>query len=308
MKLVFLDTKTLGSDINLDGFNKFGQVTKYETTSKEQTLERVKDADIVITNKVVIDKDIMENSSIKLICIAATGMNNVDLDYAKDANIEVKNVAGYSTSSVAQVTLSLVLNFVQKLDYYSNYTKTKQWEDSDIFTHIEKPFFELEGKKWGIIGLGSIGQKVAHIAQAFGCEVSYYSTSGKNTNTQYKNVSLEELLKESDIISIHCALTQATSNLLNETNLELLKENSIVVNVGRGGIINEADLVKVFKKKNFYCALDVVEKEPIAKNTVLNEILEDEKFVITPHIAWASIEARNKLINLIIKNIDEFVL
>jgi len=308
MKLVFLDTKTLGSDINLDGFNKFGQVIKYETTSKEQTLGRIKDADIVITNKVVIDKEIMKNSNIKLICIAATGMNNVDLEYAKESNIEVKNVAGYSTSSVAQVTISLALNFIQHLDYYSNYTKTKQWEVSDIFTHIEKPFFELEGKKWGIIGLGSIGQKVAHIAQAFGCEVSYYSTSGKNTNTQYNNVSLEDLLKESDIISIHCALTPSTSNLLNKSNLNLLKENSIVVNVGRGGIIDEEDLVEEFKKKNFYCALDVVEKEPIEKSSVLNEILNDDKFVITPHIAWASIEARNKLIKLIINNIDEFVL
>jgi len=308
MKLVFLDTKTLGSDINLEGFNKFGEVVKYETTSQDQILERVKEADIVITNKVVIDKNIMANSNIKLICIAATGMNNVDLEYAKEANIVVKNVAGYSTSSVAQVTISLVLDFIQHLDYYSNYTKTNQWENSDIFTHIEKPFFELEGKKWGIIGLGSIGQKVAHIAQAFGCEVLYYSTSGKNTNTQYKNVSLEELLKESDVISIHCALTPATSNLLNKSNLELLKDKSILVNVGRGGIINEEDLVEVFKKKNFCCALDVVETEPIAKNSILNEILHDDKFIITPHIAWASIEARNKLINLIIKNIDEFVL
>ena len=308
MKLVFLDTKTLGTDINLDGFNKFGEVIKYETTSKEQTLNRVKDADIVITNKVVIDKQIMENSSIKLICIAATGMNNVDLEYAKKANILVKNVAGYSTSSVAQVTISLVLNFVQHLEYYSKYTKNKQWENSDIFTHIEKPFFELEGKKWGIIGLGSIGQRVAHIAQAFGCEVSYYSTSGKNTNTQYKNISLHQLLKESDIVSIHCGLTSTTSNLLNKTNLGLLKDKAILVNVGRGGIIKEDDLVETFKKKNFYCALDVVEKEPIEKTSVLNEILDDEKFVITPHIAWASIEARNKLINLIIKNIDEFVL
>lgn len=308
MKIVILDTKTLGSDMDLSGFDKFGNVIKYETTSPDETFHRVKDCDIVITNKVVLDKDILENSHIKLICITATGMNNVDLETAKKHGIKVKNVAGYSTSSVAQITISLVLKFIQNLEYYIDYTKKGNWSKSDIFTHIDEPFNELEGKNWGIIGLGSIGEKVANIAQAYGANVSYYSTSGQNNNTNFNQTSLDTLLEKSDIITIHCGLNEKTTNLLNKTNLNKLKDNTIVVNVGRGGIINENDLVEVFKNKKIRVALDVVESEPLKANSVINEILDNDRLIITPHIAWSSIEARNKLISLVINNIDEFVL
>lgn len=308
MKLVFLDTKTLGFDVDLSGFDKFGEVIKYETTNKEETLQRVKNCDVVITNKVILDKEILDKSNIKLICIAATGMNNIDLDAAKENNIEVKNVAGYSTASVAQLTISIVLKFIQKLDYYVDYTKKGDWVKSDIFTHVELPFHELEGKKWGIIGLGTIGQRVAKIADSFACDVSYYSTSGKNTNSTYNQKDLDTLLETSDIISIHCGLNDLTHNLLNKTNLNKLKDNCILVNVGRGGIINEEDLVEIFSSKNFYIGLDVLETEPMKANSPLNKIINNDKVLITPHIAWASIEARNRLINSIIKNIDDFVL
>lgn len=307
MKIVILDALTLGKDIDLDIFNKFGDVTIYQSTNKEDTLSRVKNQDIVITNKVVIDKDIMQNSSIKLICITATGMNNVDLDYAKQSNIEVKNVAGYSTYSVAQVTISYALNFIQKLDYYKAYTKNRLWEKSEIFTNIDVPFNELNNKKWGIIGLGEIGKTVANIASAFGCDVQYYSTSGKNSNSSYNNVNLETLLSTSDIISIHCPLNKDTLNLLDKRNLDLIKDKAILINVGRGGIINEQDLVESFKRKNFYCALDVVDEEPIKSDSVLNEIVDNDRIIITPHIAWSSIEARNTLINMVASNIDDFL-
>lgn len=308
MKIVLLDRKTLGNDISLEKFNTLGEVSIYETTKADETLNRVKDADIVITNKVVISKEIMEQSQIKLICITATGTNNIDLEEAKNRGIEVKNVVGYAKSTVAQLTITLVLHFIQKLDYYKKYVEEKKWENSDIFTHLDVPFYELENKNWGIIGLGNIGQRVAQIAKAFECNVNYYSTSNKNHNTNFNQVSLEELLKTSDIITIHAPLNDATKNLINKTNLNLLKDGAILINVGRGGIINEEDLAKTLdKEKLLYCGLDVVNEEPIRKDNPLNFIQNKERLVITPHIAWASIEARNKIVDTTFDNIQEFI-
>lgn len=306
MKIIFLDRSTLGEDISIEKFNTLGEVISYDITTPNETLSRIKDADVVVTNKVVISKEIMQQSQLKLICVAATGMNNIDLEYAKQANIEVKNVAGYSTNSVAQLTFSLVLKFMQHLDFYDNYVKEGNWQKSPIFTNIDKPFHELEGKKWGIIGLGSIGQKVASIATAFDCKVSYYSTSGLNTNTTYEEKSLEALLSSCDIISIHSPLNEKTLNLLNKNNLNLLKEKSIVINVGRGGIINEADLAEFIDNKEVYFGMDVASKEPLEINSPFLTIKHKERFVLTPHIAWASIEARERLVEGIYNNIVEF--
>ena len=307
MKIVFLDKKTLGEDISLSGFKVFGEVISYETTKYEETLNRVKNANIVVTNKVIIDKTIIDNSNIKLICVAATGMNNIDLEYAKEKGIIVKNVAGYSTSSVVQLTLSFVLQFVQKLDFYDNYGKQK-WKNSDIFTNLDKPFFELDGKKWGIIGLGEIGRGVAKVADAFGSKVQYYSTSGKNNNSEYKNVSLEELLKTSDIITIHAPLNEQTLNLLNKNNLQMAKKGSIILNLGRGGIVNEQDMTDILNSgQDIYYGTDVVSKEPISKENPLLKLEDKNRIIITPHIAWASIEARKRLISGIESNIKEFL-
>ena len=309
MKIVFLDRKTLGYDINLDKFNTLGEVIIYEITKANETLARVQNADIVVTNKVVLDKDILEKSNIKLICVVATGTNNIDLEVAKQNAIEVKNVIGYAKATVAQLTITLALHFIQKLDYYKKYVEDKKWEKSGIFTHIDEPFYELENKNWGIIGLGNIGRRVANIAKAFECNVNYYSTSGMNSNTDFNQMELEELLKTSDIISIHSPLNKSTLNLINSTNLNLLKEGAILINVGRGGIINEEDLaIALDKDKELFCGLDVVNVEPIEKDNPLNKIEKKERLVITPHIAWASIEARNKIVNTTFDNISEFVL
>ncbi|AXH11095.1 D-2-hydroxyacid dehydrogenase [Halarcobacter bivalviorum] len=309
MKIVFLDTKTLGKDINLDNFNTLGEVVKYETTEPNETLARVQNCDVVVTNKVLIPKEIIEQSKFKLICITATGTNNIDLEAAQKANIAVKNVSDYSTSSVSQLTFTLVLELIQKISYYKEYVDSLQWSKSNLFTHIDKPFFELKNKKWGIIGLGNIGKEVAKIATAFGCEVNYYSTSGKNLNTDYNSITLEELLKTSDVISIHSPLNDSTYNLINKTNLDLLKEDTILVNVGRGGIINEEDLAKKLdSSKSLYCGLDVVEKEPIEEENPLLKIKNKDRLILTPHIAWASIEARTTLINKVFDNIKSFVL
>jgi len=301
MKLVILDADTLGSDVDLSVFEQFGSLEIFGKTQKEQTLSRVKNADIVITNKVVIDKTIMLQSNIKLICIAATGMNNVDLQAAKELDIEVKNVAGYSTKSVVQHTFAMLFYLLEKMNYYDNVVKSGSWSNSGIFTDVSKPFFEIAGKKWGIIGLGAIGQEVAKIASAFGCEVCYYSTSGQNSNSNFQRVELEELLKGCDIVSIHSPLNENTLNLLNSSNLNLLKDGSILLNLGRGGIINEDDLAIALKNQNILVGLDVVSREPIEANNPLMQIKQN--LLITPHIAWTSKEAREKLIDGIVQNI-----
>ncbi|QKF58458.1 D-2-hydroxyacid dehydrogenase [Aliarcobacter lanthieri] len=307
MNIVILDRASLGFDIDVSIFNKFGNVKAYDTTKESETKERIKDADIVLTNKVIIGKNEIDNSKVKLICITATGMNNVDLEYSKQKNIVVKNVAGYSTSSVVQVGFSMIFYFVQKLNYYKNYVDEGNWQKSNLFTHIDKPFYELDKKRVGIIGLGEIGRNFANKAKAFDCEVVYYSTSGKNSNNEYKSVSLDELLKTSDIISIHAPLNEQTANLLNYENMKNLKNGAILLNLGRGGIINETDLAKIIDEKEIFCGIDVVSKEPILESNPLLKVKNKERLVLTPHIGWASIEARTRLVQMVAKNIEEFL-
>jgi len=307
MKIVILDRKTLGNDVNVDIFEQFGEVVIYDITKENQTKERVKDADIVITNKVVISKEVMQDSKLKLICISATGKNNVDLDYAKQKGIEVKNVAGYSSSSVSQVAFSMIFHFVSKLNYYKNYVDEGNWQKSEIFTHIDKPFFELDNKRVGVIGLGDIGSSFAARARAFDCEVVYYSTSGRNNNSEYRRVELDELLKTCDIISIHCPLNEQTKDLLNYENMKNMKDGAILLNLGRGGIINEDDLGKLIDEKDIYCGIDVVNVEPIEESNPLLKVKNKDRLLLTPHIGWASVEARTRLIKMVSQNIQDFL-
>lgn len=307
MQIVILDRATLGFDIDVNIFSKFGNVTSYDSTKENETAQRVRNADIVLTNKVVIGKNEIDNSNIKLICITATGMNNVDLEYAKEKNIAVKNVAGYSTSSVVQVGFSMILYFVQKLNYYKKYVDEGNWQKNELFTHIDEPFFELDKKRVGIIGLGEIGRNFAKKAKAFDCEVVYYSTSGKNNSNEYKSISLDELLKTSDIISIHAPLNENTKNLLTYENMKNMKDGAILLNLGRGGIINENDLAKLIDEKEIYCGIDVVSKEPIEESNPLLKVKNKDRLLLTPHIGWASIEARTRLVNMVAKNIEDFI-
>ena len=295
-KLAILDAKTLGNDVALSIFEEFGSLDVYETTNKEQTIKHIGEASIVITNKVIIDKYVMDNTNIKLICISATGMNNVDLEYAKEKNIVVKNVAGYSTASVTQLTFALLLEMINKIPYYDNFVKTGEWLNHDIFTHLGSPWNELSGKKFGIIGFGEIGQSVAAVAKAFNCDV-YYSS-----------YTLEEMLSNCDIISIHAPLNENTNNLLNNSNLSLLKENAILLNLGRGGIVNEKDIVAEVESRNIYFATDVIEKEPMQADSAFLNITKKDNYIFTPHIAWASVESRTKLVGLIKENIKSFLL
>jgi lactate dehydrogenase-like 2-hydroxyacid dehydrogenase len=307
MNIVILDAKTLGDDLDLSALDQFGKVVRYETTDPSETYERIRNATVVITNKVVISRLHMQRCPLlKLICIAATGMNNVDLDAAAQIGIEVKNVAGYSTQSVVQHTFAMALYLLEKMAYYDKSVKSQEWSRSGLFTDVSKPFFEIAGKNWGIIGLGEIGKGVAKVAEAFGANVSYYSTSGKNRDADYTQQNLEELLSSCDIVSIHAPLNEQTQNLIHEDNLKLLKEESILINVGRGGIVNEADLAKELDARILYAGLDVVEKEPIPTDNPLLHIEAQERLLITPHIAWTSKEARVKLLEGIVKNIQSY--
>jgi glycerate dehydrogenase len=308
MKLVILDSKTLGNDLDLSPLEAFGEVINHATTTSNETLDRVKDAEIVITNKVLLTKEIMEKApKLKLIAITATGMNNVDLESAKELNIEVKNVAGYSTNSVLQHTFTMVLHLMSKINYYKNVVEDGTWSDSGLFTDVSQPFNEIAGKSWGIIGLGTIGKEVARMAELFGATITYYSTSGKNKINDYHHDQLNKLLSSSDIVSIHCPLNNDTKNLINSTNLPLLKEGAILLNLGRGGIINENDLAKELDKRELYVGLDVLSHEPIAKENPLLQIKKPNQLLITPHIAWASVEAREKLLEGVIENIKHFI-
>lgn len=306
MKIILLDTLTFGNS-DLSAFDALGEVTNYETTKNEQTLERIKDADVIVTNKVVVTSEMMsECSNLKLICIAATGMNNVDLDAAKEKNILVKNVAGYSTDSVIQHTFSMLFYMMGHSRYYDEYVKDGSWQKSEVFTHVAKPFFELKGKKWGIIGLGEIGRGVAKIATAFGAEVSYYSTSGKNDNSEYKRETISNLLEQSDVISIHAPLNADTKDLIAHSELLMMKDGATLLNLGRGGIVSEEALSYILDAKPIYVGLDVLEKEPMQKDHALSKIKAQDRLYITPHIAWTSVEARAKLISSIIDNIKQY--
>ncbi|QKF92997.1 D-2-hydroxyacid dehydrogenase [Campylobacter sp. CCUG 57310] len=307
MKIVCLDASTLGSDVSLDVFAKFGEFVSYHKTDKIETIERLKGADVVITNKVIIDRDVMDATNLKLICISATGMNNVDLDYAKAKNIAVKNVAGYSTNSVAQHTFACLLALVNRIKFYDDYVQSGEWVKSEIFTNLDRSIGEISGKNFGIIGLGEIGRSVARIAMAFGANVSYYSTSVANDNAEFKRQNLDELLKSCNIVSIHAPLNEKTRNLISSKELNLMKEGAVLMNFGRGGIVDESALAKAIDERNLKACIDVLESEPMRQNHPLLSIKNKENLIITPHVAWASKEAREKLINLIVKNIEDFI-
>ena len=307
-QIVILDIETLGKDLNFDTLSQFGDVTTYKNSSGNEVLKRIQNAHIVISNKVVITEEMMQRSSkLELICIAATGMNNIDIPAADKLGIVVKNVDGYSTQSVVQHTFAMLFYLLEHLKYYDNVVQTDLWSLSELFTDVSHPFYEISGKKWGVIGLGTIGKEVAKVATSFGATVSYYSTSGENHKNRYLHQPLDTLLSTCDIISIHAPLNEKTYALIDETNLPLLKEKAILLNLGRGGIVNETDLAYELDRREIYAGLDVLEKEPIDHDNRLKQIEHKNQLLITPHIAWTSIEARQKLLKGIVENIESFL-
>ncbi len=308
MNIIFLDKKTVGNVDNLNLLHKLGDVQVFDHTMPEQVVERCAGKDVIITNKVMIDREIIDAlPTLKLICVAATGVNNVDTDYAGKKGIEVKNVVAYSTDSVAQSTFSMLLFLLNRHSYYDAYVKSGAYSRSDIFTHHGPAFWELAGKRFGIIGLGNIGRRVAKIAEGFGMEVVFFSTTGRNNNINYKRFDLDTLLKTSDVVSIHAPLTDSTRNLITYSKLKLMKSCAILLNTGRGGIVNEADLARALNENVIGAAgIDVLEKEPVDSQNPLLKIYDKDKILLTPHIAWASKESRARLIEKIAKNIESF--
>lgn len=311
MKILILDAATFGEDIDISKFNELGEVTVYAKSTKKEALERLEavNPDAVITNKVVIGNDEMQAApNLKIILEAATGYNNIDIERARTLRIKVANVAGYSTMSVVQHTFALFFYLYEKMRYYDDYVKSGEYSKSTIFTNFSNVFGELAGKTWGIVGLGHIGSRVADAARAFGCKVVYYSASGNTYDTEYEKVDLDTLLKESDIISIHAPLNQYTKDLFNYENLKKMKKSAYLINVGRGPIVNDADLAKALNEGEIAGAgLDVLTTEPMPADNQLLAIKDSNKLVITPHNAWATYEARVRLLDEIYNNLNSFI-
>ncbi len=307
-KIVFLDAKSIGEDIDLSGFDALGTVEKYDFSTPEQARERTKDADVVILNKTPVNETtIGEAKNLKLICVTATGTNNLDKEYLEKRGIPWRNVAGYSTESVAQHTFALLFYLYEKLRYYDDYVKTEQYIGDTCFTHFANVFHELSGKTWGVIGLGNIGRRVADIAKAFGCHVIYYSTSGKNSQPGYERVDFETLLTTSDVVSVHAPLDENTAGLMNKAAFSKMKNTAIFLNLGRGPIVVEQDLADALNEGRIAAAgLDVLCAEPMSPDNPLRLIKDSDRLLITPHIAWASIEARTRLMGIILGQIKEF--
>lgn len=305
MKIVILDAGTLGNDINFSMFNKFGDVGVYSATSGAELKERISDADVIIVNKIRLDyTNLTAAENLKLICVTATGYDNIDLDYCRQNKIGVCNVRGYSTDSVAQLTVSMALSLVNHLKSFDGYVKNHRYTKSRIQNYLEPTFHEISGMKWGIIGMGDIGKKVADIAKAIGAEIITYT---RTDNPLYKCVSIDELCKTADIISVHAPLNDGTKNLINEARIAEMKKNAVFINVARGAIADEAALVKAVRAgKIGGIGIDVYSTEPMAEDSPYNEILDFDNVIFTPHMAWGAYEARVRCMEEISENIKAF--
>ncbi len=310
MKIVALERNSAGTDISMDCFQDFGEVTYYgNTVTVEEVKERVKETDIIIANKAPLNEQTLKDApNVKLICELATGFDNVDLGYCKSRGIKVCNVRDYSTGMVAQHTLTLALALSQKLFHYDEYVKSGAYSAQDRFSNFDLPFYELEGKTWGIVGMGNIGKRVAKLATAFGCKVIFHSITGQSTCTDYSQVDKQTILRESDFLSLHCPLSDLSRNFIDKQALEQMKPTAILINVARGKVVNNGDLYEALVKGQIQAAgLDVVEEEPLELTNPLSRLKDSNQLIITPHLAWASVEARTRCVEGVYQNIEAFL-
>lgn len=304
MKIVFLDAATMG-DVSFAPIAQFGELVCYDSSTPEQAIERVADCEVLIINKVLVTPELIDAApKLKLICESATGVNNIDLEYAASKGIPVRNAVGYSTSSVVQATFMQILSLMGQGPYYDDCVKSGRYSAMDMFTDPSVSWTELDGKRIGIIGMGNIGSRVAKIAHAFGMEVCYYSTSGTGHCKDYPCLSLEELMKTSDVVSIHAPLNERTAGLIGAAELAMMKSTALLVNMGRGGIVDEAALAAATDAGTIAgAALDVFVKEPVPADNPLLHVKHPERLRLAPHAAWASVEARRRLVQQIADNI-----
>ncbi len=310
VKIVILERNSVGVDTPVDCFEELGEVTCYpNTTTAEEVRERTKDADIIVANKARLNEEsLRESPNVKLICEFATGFDNCDLAYCNSRGIKVANVADYCTDMVAQHTFTLMLTLLQKLPHYDEYVKSGAYAAQDRFSNFDEPFTELAGKTWGIVGMGHIGKKVAQIATAFGCRVIFHSVTGKSTVTEYEQVDKDTLLRESDFLSLHCPLSDLTRGFIDKEALRKMKKTAVLVNVARGPVVNNTDLYDALMNGEIMAAgLDVLEKEPLQLSNPLSKIKDSNRLIITPHLAWASVEARFRCVNEAYLNAKAFL-
>jgi glycerate dehydrogenase len=308
MKIVILEAKSLGEDMVFTPFHRFGEVVIYPSSTADEVPERVKDCDVIVANKAPMNEKTLGGAqNLKLVCLTATGFNNLDGEYLKSRGIAAANVAGYSTEGVAQHTFALLFYVMEKLSYYDQYVKSGEYARGSTFSHFSENFCELNGRTWGIIGLGAIGRRVAEIATVFGCHVICYSASGHTYDSPYEQVGFEELLKRSDFLSVHAPLNAYTENLMTIDAFRQMKPTAIFLNLARGPIVNEQDLYTALTENMIGgAALDVLCKEPMDPENPLLKIQDSKKLIITPHIAWAAKETRFRVVDEVVKNIESF--
>ena len=306
-KIVFLDATSLDDLDAFDRFDKVGDFTAHDHTSPEQVTDRAAGVQVIITNKVKITGEmIRELDDLRLICVAATGVNNVDTEAAGERGIPVRNVAGYSTDSVAQLTMTAYFTVAMDLLHLNEAVYNGDYSKAKAFTMWRHPYHELSARRFGIIGLGTIGTRVAKLADAYGAEVVYHSISGSDHDVPYARLELEELLTSCDAISIHCALSDETRDLIGADELESMQETAYLINMARGGIVNEKALAAAIDAGSIAgAAVDTFSTEPLPADHPYLGVKNRERLLLTPHVAWASIEARTRLIDGIIENIRE---
>lgn len=309
MKIVVLERNSVGEDISVDCFEKLGDVTYYgNTVTMEEVRERVKDADIIVANKSpMCEESLKDASQVKMICEFATGYDNCDLAYCKLRGIRVTNVVDYCTAMVAQHTFTLALALSQSLPYYDTYVKSGAYSAQECFSNFSVPFYELDGKTWGIVGMGNIGKRVAKIASAFGCRVIFHSVTGTSTCTEYPQVDKQTLLLESDFLSLHCPLSELTLDFIDWDALKRMKKTAYLVNVARGKVVNNTALAKALEAGEIAGAgLDVLEQEPLMATNPLHQLKDSKRLIITPHLAWGSVEARMRCVEGVYENVRAF--
>lgn len=310
MKIVILERDSVGTDVSVDCIGDFGDVTVYRNTvTAEEVRERIREADIVIANKSPLREETLKDApDVKLICEFATGFDNCDLEYCRSRGIKVTNVRDYCTGMVAQHTFCLALALSEKLPHYDDYVKSGAYSAQDRFSNFDLPFCELEGKTWGIVGLGNIGRRVAAIATAMGCRVIFHSITGKSGCTDYPRVDKDTLLRESDFLSLHCPLSELSRNFIDEEALGKMKSTAVLINVARGKVVDNTALYHALLNGQIAAAgLDVVENEPLEESNLLSRIKDSNRLIITPHLAWASVEARTRCVLEAHENIAAFL-
>jgi len=303
MNIVVLDKDTLGEDIELSALAAVGTLTVYGNTAPEQVKERLQDADVAVLNKIKLQEKNLAGTKVRLICVAATGYDNIDTDYCRRADVALCNVPGYSTDSVAQLTLAMALSLATRLGEYTEYVNDGRYTASGVANKLTPVFHELAGKTWGVVGGGGIGRRVARLAQAFGCKVLMCRRAKE---TEFETADMDRLCLESDILSLHCPLTDQTRGMLSAERIAAMKEGAMVINTARGAVTDEAALAQAVKAGRIALGCDVYSTEPFGESHPFYELRGLPQVCLTPHMAWGAFEARMRCMEEIAKNIVSF--